>query len=151
MNDRDEFVWLRQELPWIGAGFIHRIPRHGTEVATAALKELGFEVWTLEGSSMTDAQNFHTEAARSFGFPSYYGQNWDAFNDCFGELELPRRLAIVWSAANRLAAADLKTFAEAVCMLHVHIDARSRTGIQLELLIEEEPPEVAKDRPPETG
>jgi len=62
VTDRDEFVWLQQKLPWIGAGFIHRIPHDGIESAVADLRGLGFEVWTLEGTSMTDAQTFHTEA-----------------------------------------------------------------------------------------
>jgi hypothetical protein len=103
------------------------------------LRVWAFKIWRLEGSRLIDAPTFHAEAARVFGFPSYYRKHWDAFNDWFGELELPRRLAIVWSAADRRAAADLKTFAEAVCMFHVHIDARSRAGIQLELFIEERP------------
>lgn len=137
MTDRDEFVWLRQKLPWIGAGFIHGIPQDSIESAVADLEGLGFEVWTLDGSSMTDAQTFHTEAARVFGFPPYYGKNWDAFNDCFGELELPKHSAVVWSAAHRLASVDLKTFAEAVCVFDEFRNALSREGVQLELFVEQ--------------
>jgi RNAse (barnase) inhibitor barstar len=132
--DEVEFVWLQQALPWVGRGFVHRLPRD-SEAGVADLERLGFQVFRLDGTKISDRESFHREVAEVFSFPDYYGRNWDAFDECFGELEMPPHVAVVWTDADRLAAGDLKTFAEAVCLFHDHYQERSKSGVQLELFI----------------
>ena len=48
---------------------------------------------------MTSRSAAHAELARAFGFPDYYGRNWDAFNDCFGDFveeHSGELVAVVW-------------------------------------------------------
>ena len=44
---------------------------------------------------MRDATTYHTELKRAFGFPDYYGANWDAFDECFGDRPQLQRLAVI--------------------------------------------------------
>jgi RNAse (barnase) inhibitor barstar len=132
--DEVEFVWLQNELPWVSGGFIHRLPRN-IEAGVTDLEALGFEVVRLDGTGINDRESFHREVAEVFRFPDYYGRNWDAFDECFGELEMAPHLAVVWTDADQLATHDLKTFAEAVCMFNDHARERSKLGTQLQLFL----------------
>lgn len=109
-------VWMRQAVPWLGRGFIHCVHEEATAALREDLDRLGFTEVTLDGARMTDAESFHAEAMRAFRFPDYYGRNWDAFDECFGEIEFTHPTALTWTSADRLAAADLKTFAEAIAV-----------------------------------
>ncbi len=55
-------------------------------------------VVVVDVSTVPDARALHGLLSDKLGFPSYYGMNWDAFNDCFGESDsapLPETLRIV--------------------------------------------------------
>lgn len=56
----------------------------------------------LNGSCLRDAAAVHAALARSFGFPTYFGNNpdalWDALGDYSGE-----PVAVVWRDAARSA------------------------------------------------
>lgn len=40
----------------------------------------------FDGSQVTSWQSFHAQAKEVFGFPSFYGNNMDAFIDCLSYL-----------------------------------------------------------------
>lgn len=40
----------------------------------------------LDGGRCRTGQQFLIEVGVVLGFPAYYGRNWDAFNECFGDL-----------------------------------------------------------------
>lgn len=132
-----DFVWLRKSLPWLGPGFVYCVHEDASGTLDEDLRRVGFEVVALPGEQMTDASGFHAAAKQAFGFPDYYGHNWDAFDECFSEVEFAHPTAIVWTAAERLAASDLKTFSEAVAQLtrfrdaFASADATPRTQVEL--------------------
>jgi len=113
-------------MPWLGPGFVYCVHEEALNHLRAELAQHGFNVIALDGNQMTDASSFHAEAKRAFGFPDYYGHNWDAFKDCLGEMQFAHPTAILWSAATILSASDLKTFAEAVTELSRFRDAFAR-------------------------
>jgi hypothetical protein len=41
----------------------------------------------LNAARITDWDSFHTESARAFGFPDFYGRNMDAWIDCLTGLD----------------------------------------------------------------
>ncbi|QND50283.1 barstar family protein [Rhizobium lusitanum] len=43
----------------------------------------------LDGKQLIGHDNFHKEFAATFGFPSFYGQNMDAWIDCMSCLSAP--------------------------------------------------------------
>ena len=43
----------------------------------------------IEGSQIKDEESFHREFSFKFGFPDYYGMNFNALYDCFSSLDEP--------------------------------------------------------------
>ncbi len=131
-------------MPWLGPGFVYTVHEDALRGLRSDLAKHGFNAIVLDGSEMRDAASFHAEAKKAFAFPDYYGNNWDAFNECFGEIHFPNPTAILWREVETLARADLKTFAEAVAQFIRLRDAFARADaeaveasepIQIELII----------------
>jgi RNAse (barnase) inhibitor barstar len=114
-----EFVWIRHEFPWVGYGFVHPANEASSEFLAERLRQLGFSVLELQGSGMATEHELHAELARVFRFPDYYGHNWDAFNECWGEVvhTLPSHVAILWHRADLVAEHLLQPYSETVAML----------------------------------
>jgi ribonuclease inhibitor len=50
----------------------------------------------LDVGEITSRDELHGKLASVFGFPSYYGRNWDAFWECLNSLEVaPQEIRIV--------------------------------------------------------
>lgn len=60
-----------------------RLPR--AVLATAA-QHAGWRFFYIDGSSVIDKATFLAAAAQAMGFPSYFGQNWDAFEEMINDL-----------------------------------------------------------------
>ncbi|MBE2285633.1 MAG: barstar family protein [Prosthecobacter sp.] len=46
-------------------------------------------------------EELHRLLATAFHFPDYYGHNWDAFDECIRDVELPARVEIAGLEALR--------------------------------------------------
>lgn len=108
---------MRHEFPWIRGGPIHAVAEDVADWFETELRRLGFELIRLDGSTMIDEPAFWLQIKTGFRFPDYQGSNWDAFNDSFGDLDLPPRLVVVWRNADAFAERNLKLFAEAAAIL----------------------------------
>jgi RNAse (barnase) inhibitor barstar len=53
----------------------------------AQCAELGFQVALLDGSRMTNREELFAEFQSAFSFPSYFGHNFDALDECLQDLE----------------------------------------------------------------
>ena len=60
------------------------------------------ETLKVDVGPATTRQELHRLLAEAFHFPDYYGQNWDAFDECIRHVELPSRVEIVGFEALRL-------------------------------------------------
>jgi RNAse (barnase) inhibitor barstar len=40
------------------------------------------DVLKIDVGSVTTREELHSLIAEAFGFPDYYGRNWDAFDEC---------------------------------------------------------------------
>lgn len=110
-----ERPWVRHELPWLRSGPLHRVHRSAVSDLNEFLDRFKYRRIALDGRCMTSRLAAHEEIALAFGFPDYYGRNWDAFNDCFGDFveehdgEL---IAVVWDHLEASAAAAPATTSE---------------------------------------
>lgn len=105
-----------------------------TRVAfTQELTNLGFLVLNMEPG---DEADLFRELGRLFRFPDYYGgSGWDAVNDCFVDVEVPRRTALVWRQADTFSLRDPKAFGEACHMLSGLFECAEASGIQAVLVL----------------
>lgn len=48
----------------------------------------------IDVSSVATRQELHVLLEKTFHFPDYYGANWDAFDACIRDVELPPHIEI---------------------------------------------------------
>jgi RNAse (barnase) inhibitor barstar len=76
------------------------------------IKEELYFVGILDGSKCQSTRNFLKEIGRVFKFPSYYGQNLNALNDCLNDLEWlnkPNYILVVTNKDNFLLQETMET------------------------------------------
>lgn len=52
-------------------------------------EQQGYDIREFDGLAWPDESDFHGDIARALEFPSWYGQNLDAFNDCMRDVDIP--------------------------------------------------------------
>ncbi len=85
---------------------VYRLPLHtSTEAVQHAVGPAGWRVFVLDGSKVSDKATFLSEAAKVMNFPSYFGKNWDAFEDSLNDLEWApaKGYVLLYPHANRFA------------------------------------------------
>ena len=106
---------MRRELPWLLSGPLFRVHRAALADLTVFLDRFGYRQIHLDGRRMTSRSAAHDEIALGFGFPNYYGQNWDSYNDCLGDFVQEHDgelFAVVWDFMERASEAAPATAAE---------------------------------------
>jgi RNAse (barnase) inhibitor barstar len=126
-----DFVWIRHEFPWIGDGFIHAVHTDAIATVIGHLRTMDFEFFEMNPTS----GSVFDQLSDAFGFPDYFGRNWDAVNDCMGDIDPSMRSALVWRDADVSAATDPKLFAEACSTLMPSFDFWSQRGRQALLIL----------------
>ena len=48
-----------------------------------------FKKLNIDFSRIKNSEDFHNEMKELFGFPDFYGMNFNAFNDCLNSLRYP--------------------------------------------------------------
>src|SRR5262245_29323891 len=56
------------------------------DLAIARLDAAGYHLVRLEAGGWDTPKKMHLDLARALDFPTYYGQNLDAFNDCLRDV-----------------------------------------------------------------
>lgn len=105
----------------VGKPWFHLLAASPSD-ATDSLWELerssgpGVAVRFVRGGKAATVAEFFDEFAAALQFPYYFGENWDAFNDCLCDLEWLRADAVVICVTDALrlldaSPADAKKFA----------------------------------------
>lgn len=79
----------------------------------------GWIGWHLNGRAIAGKADFLAAAARAMRFPSYFGRNWDAFEECITDLSwLPAAgYVLLYEAPNCFAAAQPREWQIALAVL----------------------------------
>lgn len=114
----------------------------------AWLADAGYVVHRLACGNWRSAGDFHAEVARTLGFPGHYGHNLDAFNDCVGDLRVPREEGGMVLACTGFDAFLRREREVAMAMLDI-LAVRGRdfllTGQRLLVLLQSDDPTLAID------
>jgi hypothetical protein len=62
-------------------------PTVAPEQAAALCQEHGCQLFYIDGSTIASKSSFLQQVAQVMEFPDYFGQNWDAFEDCLTDLD----------------------------------------------------------------
>jgi RNAse (barnase) inhibitor barstar len=70
--------------------------------------EPGTKVFYLNGKKINNKQTFLKQAAEAMEFPAYFGNNWDAFDECITDLTWcpAQRYVILYDHADIFAQAE---------------------------------------------
>lgn len=68
----------------------------------------GTKVFRLDGKKINSKETFLNQAVEAMQFPSYFGYNWDAFDECITDLTWcpAQRYVILYDHADIFAQAD---------------------------------------------
>lgn len=120
---------------WLGTGFVHAVSDDYAGEFVDSLRGLGFTVVTIEPRR---PEEFHPQLAAALQFPDGHGMNWDAVHDSMRNFGFDHPFALIWRNADRLAAENLKLFAEASAILFAEFQELGRghgPQLQAELVI----------------
>ena len=113
----------------------------------AGLAEQGYKLYHFDCGRWTSAAVALKDLGASLGFPEYYGQNLDAFNDCLGDIDVPTAggSAIVLNRYDTFAEHDR---ASAQAILDICADNARRFmlfGQRLATLVQSDDPHLSFD------
>jgi RNAse (barnase) inhibitor barstar len=68
------------------------------------MEKAGGSALLIDVSNVADVATLHQLLSSSFRFPDYYGGNWDAFDECIRDVEVPSSVVVrgIDSLAQRL-------------------------------------------------
>jgi RNAse (barnase) inhibitor barstar len=102
------------------------------------LRAVGFEIAEVDASEVRDERDLLTLIGAVLNFPDYYRPNWDALDDCIGDLmrEGAPPTAVLVTGAEHLLTASPYDFVRAVHMLYTVVEAieRDAGAFRLEVL-----------------
>jgi hypothetical protein len=125
---------------------VRRIEAPVEELESAA-EELGWRCVVLDGTEVDTKDAFLELCAESFALPEWFGMNWDALEECLGDLDLgeDEGVAVLWAGWGELAEAAAADFAVALDILAGAVRGWHREGLAGGVLLVGEGPDVEVD------
>jgi RNAse (barnase) inhibitor barstar len=95
------------------------------------LARIGWDLHCLDGTRIRDTAGLLDACSDALQFPAYFGNNWDALQDCLGDLSwLPDRgRVILWDRFGVLATTDPEAWAIARDVFESAAKERAAAGV----------------------
>jgi RNAse (barnase) inhibitor barstar len=108
------------------------------------LREAGYVIHDFDARRWKTEGEFHVEVASALGFPGWYGENLDAFNDCMRDVLAPSDggMAIVIREADSLRFREGRFLSVVLDILAVATRANLLFGRRLLTLVHSRDPEM---------
>ncbi|HCQ20107.1 MAG TPA: barnase inhibitor [Anabaena sp. UBA12330] len=108
--------------------FINLFPHH---------KSMNHKVFYLDGKKINSKQTFLKQAAEAMEFPKYFGNNWDAFDECITDLTWcpAQRYVILYDYADIFAQAEPTQYQIALDILNSAKEYWEANHIPLQFLV----------------
>lgn len=108
-----------------------------TDVPRRTAAEQGFRVFLLDGTRIVDKASFLATIAEAMAFPGYFGRNWDALDECLGDLEwVPAAgYVLVYDHFDRFARADPAAWETALDVFRAAIEHWREKGVPMYVLL----------------
>ncbi len=92
------WVDIKREISWLGRSPPYFVHSNSRKELANRLSELGFDIFTIDGKKIRSVNEFFSEASKVFGFPDYFGKNWDAYYDCWRDFDVQSEtsVALLW-------------------------------------------------------
>jgi hypothetical protein len=97
----------------------------------------GVRLFRIDTRNVLTKQRFLAVAARALDFPSWFGVNWDAFEDCLTDLEWApaRAYAVLLQNVERFAQSAPRDFDTALRILEATAGFWNEAGIPFHVLV----------------
>lgn len=111
------------------------------EAVTEWARSHGVYFSQLQGERISTSHNFMTEIADALSFPSYFGKNWDALDECLRDLEwLPANgYLIFFEKVDTFAITEPHSFAIALRVFKWAIEHWESHGVPMFILLSGSP------------
>jgi hypothetical protein len=111
--------------------------RTAASTLTRAAERHGWQAFHLDGRELTTKTQFIETSARALRFPSYFGHNWDAFEESLNDLSWApaQGYLLVFDSAGHFAEAEPDAFAVALEILRESVRRWHELGIPLVVLL----------------
>lgn len=95
-----------------------------TEELVTLSQEHGARLFSLNGAAISNKAEFLQAIATAMSFPDYFGQNWDALEDCLTDLDWLNgdRFVLLYEQPDRFAQADPSEWQVALDILRSAVD-----------------------------
>lgn len=114
------------------------------ETLRAETENIEWRLFYLDGSKVYDKKTFLDKIARAMKFPSYFGYNWDAFNDCLTDLGWApaQGYVVLFQAPERFIKNSPDQWEIAIDIFNSAIEFWQEQGIPFYLLLRGSAPET---------
>lgn len=133
MSDRVEALFSGAVAP----GVYRTGLRTAASTLARAAERHGWQAFHLDGRALTTKAQFLETSARALRIPSYFGHNWDAFEESLNDLSWApaQGYLVVFDGAGDFAAAEPDEFAVALDILRESVRRWHASGLPLVVLL----------------
>lgn len=113
------------------------LPAQALDASTAESMQRGTEVFYLDGKTIHNKSSFLGKIAEVMKFPEYFGNNWDALEDCLTDLKWcpASRYILIYDAPNIFAKAEPDQWEIARNILQSSVAYWQNTSTPLDVLL----------------